>query len=128
MSVTVDGVHRYTWAVSTGVDGTPSGTFRPQSLSRNHRSSLYGNAPMPYSIFYNGNFAIHGTTAVSQLGGRCLAWLHQAASLERRHPVWTGAAAGTGQHPRPGAIAAFCIGGQQSDLDLSLRGIGVSVR
>jgi lipoprotein-anchoring transpeptidase ErfK/SrfK len=70
MSVIVDGDHRYTWAVSTGVHGTPSGTFRPQSLSRNHRSSLYGGAPMPYSIFYSGNFAIHGTTHIGQLGGR----------------------------------------------------------
>lgn len=69
MSVSVNGQHRYTWAVSTGIYGTPSGTFRPQALSRNHRSSLYQNAPMPYSIFYDGNFAIHGTTHVSQLGG-----------------------------------------------------------
>jgi lipoprotein-anchoring transpeptidase ErfK/SrfK len=70
MSVIVDGEHRYSWAVSTGVHGTPSGTFRPQSLSRNHRSTIYNNAPMPYSIFYDGNFAIHGTTHISQLGGR----------------------------------------------------------
>jgi len=69
MSVSVNGQHRYTWSVSTGIYGTPSGTFRPQSLSRNHRSSLYHNAPMPYSIFYDGNFAIHGTTHVSRLGG-----------------------------------------------------------
>jgi lipoprotein-anchoring transpeptidase ErfK/SrfK len=69
MSVSVDGAHRYTWAVSTGIYGTPSGTFRPQSLSRNHRSTIYNNAPMPYSIFYDGNFAIHGTTHVRQLGG-----------------------------------------------------------
>jgi len=69
MSVIVNGQHRYTWSVSTGVYGTPSGTFRPQSLSRNHRSSLFNNAPMPYSIFYDGNFAIHGTNHVSQLGG-----------------------------------------------------------
>src|SRR5436309_2249513 len=62
MSVSVDGEQRYTWAVSTGVHGTPSGTYRPQSLDRNHRSSLYGGAAMPYSIFYSGNFAIHGTT------------------------------------------------------------------
>src|SRR5436189_1531622 len=60
MSVIVDGQQRYTWAVSTGVHGTPSGTFRPQSLSRNHHSALFNNAPMPYSIFYQGNFAIHG--------------------------------------------------------------------
>jgi lipoprotein-anchoring transpeptidase ErfK/SrfK len=70
MSVIVDGEQRYTWAVSTGVGGTPSGTFRPQSLDRNHRSSIYGNAPMPYSIFYDGNFAIHGTPHIRQLGGR----------------------------------------------------------
>jgi lipoprotein-anchoring transpeptidase ErfK/SrfK len=69
MSVSVDGAHRYAWAVSTGIYGTPSGTFRPQSLSRNHRSTIYNNAPMPYSIFYDGNFAIHGTTHVRQLGG-----------------------------------------------------------
>src|SRR5262245_457792 len=62
MSVIVNGEHRYTWPVSTGVYGTPSGSFRPQSLARYHRSSLYNNAPMPYSIFYDGNFAIHGTT------------------------------------------------------------------
>jgi lipoprotein-anchoring transpeptidase ErfK/SrfK len=69
MSVIVNGQHRYTWSVSTGIYGTPSGTFRPQSLSRNHRSSLYHNAPMPYSIFYDGNFAIHGTNQVARLGG-----------------------------------------------------------
>src|SRR5919197_4509733 len=69
MSVTVNGEHRYTWAVSTGIYGTPSGTFRPQSLKRYHRSTIYNNAPMPYSIFYDGNFAIHGTTHVSRLGG-----------------------------------------------------------
>jgi lipoprotein-anchoring transpeptidase ErfK/SrfK len=70
MSVFVDGVHRYTWPVSTGIYGTPSGNFRPQSLKRYHRSTIYNNAPMPYSIFYDGNFAIHGTTHVGQLGGR----------------------------------------------------------
>jgi lipoprotein-anchoring transpeptidase ErfK/SrfK len=70
MAVIVDGQHRYTWPVSTGVHGTPSGSFRAQSLARYHRSSLYNSAPMPYSIFYDGNFAIHGTTHVRQLGGR----------------------------------------------------------
>jgi lipoprotein-anchoring transpeptidase ErfK/SrfK len=70
MSVIVDGEHRYSWSVSTGVGGTPSGTYRPQSLDRNHRSGIYGNAPMPYSIFYSGNYAIHGTPHVRQLGSR----------------------------------------------------------
>ena len=70
MSVIVNGESRYTWPVSTGIYGTPNGTFRPQSLARYHRSTIYNNAPMPYSIFYDGNFAIHGTTHISQLGGR----------------------------------------------------------
>jgi lipoprotein-anchoring transpeptidase ErfK/SrfK len=70
MSVIVDGDHRYTWAVSTGIGGTPSGNYRPQSLNRHHRSNLYCGAPMPYSIFYSGNFAIHGTMAVGRLGTR----------------------------------------------------------
>src|SRR5262249_43920456 len=81
MSVIVNGEHRYTWPVSTGIYGTPSGNFRPQSLARYHRSTLYNNAPMPYSIFYDGNFAIHGTTHVSQLGGPA-SRLHQAASVQ----------------------------------------------
>jgi len=60
----------YEWPVSTARAGkiTPTGAWRPQFLSRNHRSSLYNNAPMPYSVFYSGNFAIHGTDQISRLG------------------------------------------------------------
>ena len=68
MSVSVDGEPRYTWVVSTCLYGTPSGSFRPQSLSRYHRSSLFNNAPMPYSIFYDGHYAIHGTNQIGRLG------------------------------------------------------------
>jgi lipoprotein-anchoring transpeptidase ErfK/SrfK len=68
MSVSVDGEPRYTWVVSTGLYGTPSGSFRPQSLSRHHRSSLFNNAPMPFAIFYDGHYAIHGTNQVGRLG------------------------------------------------------------
>ena len=70
MLVVVNGEHRYTWPVSTGLGGTPSGNFQPYTLSRYHRSRLFANAPMPYAIFYSGHFAIHGTTAVAQLGTR----------------------------------------------------------
>ena len=70
MYVVVDGEHRYTWPVSTGLGNTPSGSYRPQILSRNHRSTLFNNAPMPFAIFYSGHYAIHGTTAVAQLGRR----------------------------------------------------------
>jgi lipoprotein-anchoring transpeptidase ErfK/SrfK len=68
MSVSVDGEPRYTWVVSTGLYGTPSGSFQPQSLSRHHRSSLFNNAPMPFAIFYDGHYAIHGTNQVGRLG------------------------------------------------------------
>lgn len=47
---------------------TPTGSYSPQWLSKNHRSSLYNNAPMPYSIFYSGNYAIHGTNQTGKLG------------------------------------------------------------
>jgi lipoprotein-anchoring transpeptidase ErfK/SrfK len=58
------------WKVSTARPGkvTPTGTWSAKSLSRYHRSSRYENAPMPYSIFYNGHFAIHGTNHVKKLG------------------------------------------------------------
>ena len=61
---------RYQWKVSTARDGkvTPTGTWTAKRLKRFHRSSRYGNAPMPFSIFYSGNFAIHGTNSVSKLG------------------------------------------------------------
>ena len=70
MTVYLDGAPTYTWPVSTARKGkiTPTGTFRGQSLSRHHRSSLYNNAPMPYAIFFRGNYAIHGTNQISRLG------------------------------------------------------------
>lgn len=61
---------KYVWPVSTARKGkvTPTGTWRAKHLSKNHRSSRYNNAPMPYSIFYSGNFAIHGTYQTKRLG------------------------------------------------------------
>src|ERR1700753_429123 len=71
MSVSVDGVTRYNWPVSTGRDGygTPSGTFHPQSMMRSYFSRKYYNAPMPHAIFFYYGFAIHGTNSISALGG-----------------------------------------------------------
>jgi lipoprotein-anchoring transpeptidase ErfK/SrfK len=70
MTVIHQGVEKYRWKVSTARRGkvTPTGRWTAKWLARHHRSSLYNNAPMPYSIFYNGNFAIHGTDQVSKLG------------------------------------------------------------
>lgn len=70
MYVTVNGVRKYSWAVSTGRSGyrTPTGTYRPQRLVKMHYSSKYENAPMPHSVFFYGGYAIHGTNAVGSLG------------------------------------------------------------
>jgi lipoprotein-anchoring transpeptidase ErfK/SrfK len=71
MSVSVDGVTRYNWPVSTGRNGygTPNGTFHPQSMMRSYFSRKYYNAPMPHAIFFYYGFAIHGTNDISRLGG-----------------------------------------------------------
>lgn len=71
MSVAVDGATRYTWPVSTGKAGfgTPSGTYSPQRLHRTYFSRKYYNSPMPYSIFFHGGYAIHGSYEISRLGG-----------------------------------------------------------
>jgi lipoprotein-anchoring transpeptidase ErfK/SrfK len=60
----------FTWPVSTAKRGyhTPSGTFSPYSLQPMHYSKKYDNAPMPYSIFFNGGYAIHGTPHLGALG------------------------------------------------------------
>jgi len=56
--------------VSTGRPGyaTPTGSFHPFYLSKNHKSSLYEDAPMPWSVFFNGDIAIHGTYEQTLLG------------------------------------------------------------
>jgi lipoprotein-anchoring transpeptidase ErfK/SrfK len=71
MAVSVDGAQRYVWKISTGRAGygTPGGTYRPQMLARHWFSKKYYNSPMPYSIFFHGGYAIHGTNYLRQLGG-----------------------------------------------------------
>ena len=70
MTVTHRGKVKYRWKVSTARSGkvTPTGSWTAKWLSKNHRSSRYNNAPMPYSIFYSGNYAVHGTNQISRLG------------------------------------------------------------
>ena len=71
MAVSIDGMTRYNWPVSTGRRGygTPSGVFRPQMMARRWFSRKYYNSPMPHSIFFYHGFAIHGTNEISRLGG-----------------------------------------------------------
>ena len=56
--------------VSTARRGyvTPTGRYRALWLSRFHRSRKYDWAPMPWSVFFNGGYAIHGTTDIKRLG------------------------------------------------------------
>ena len=81
MSVLVDGVPKHSFVVSTGqAGGPPAGAFRPQRMERIWHSRLYNMAPMPYSIFFHGNFAIHGTDQIRRLG------LRASKGCVRLHP------------------------------------------
>jgi L,D-transpeptidase catalytic domain len=70
MQVYVNGKPTYTWKVSTARSGyrTPTGTYKPTTLSRYHRSSIYDGSPMPYSIFFYKGYAIHGSYETKYLG------------------------------------------------------------
>ncbi len=70
LSVAVDGIREHEWPVSTARWGyrTPNGTYRPQRLARKWYSRKYDMSPMPYSIFFHGGYAIHGSYEVSHLG------------------------------------------------------------
>ncbi len=70
MNVYVEGHRKYTWKISSAREGysTPSGDYRPQWITRMHRSKKYDNAPMPYSVFFSGGYAIHGTNEIRRLG------------------------------------------------------------
>ena len=70
MSVFVDGRIQHRWPVSTARAGkvTPTGLFYVQSMKRMHYSTLYHGAPMPWSLFFAGNYAIHGTNQPGSVG------------------------------------------------------------
>ena len=112
------------WPVSTARRGkvTPTGAWTAKWLSRHHKSSRYNNAPMPYSIFYNGNYAVHGTYQTNRLGrpglGRLRASfacpcgqavlacpLRRAEEHAHRRPPLR-ATARPGRHPDPALVAS----------------------
>ncbi len=66
----VDGRLRNKWPVSTARKGyrTPTGSWRPTRLERDWHSRKYNWAPMPYSVFFLGGYAIHGTNDLKRLG------------------------------------------------------------
>ena len=87
MTVSRDGALLYTWPVSTGRSGydTPSGSFKPSSMEREHYSREWDDAPMPNSIFFTPQgHAIHGTYAARRLGRPVS---HGCVRLSRRNAV-----------------------------------------
>lgn len=85
MTVSVDGVERYHWPVSTGIPSreTPAGTFRAFRMEEDHYSKEFDDAPMPHSIFFTKEgHAIHGTDSVSHLGSPAS---HGCVRLSRDH-------------------------------------------
>ena len=70
MTVTQNGFVKYRWKVSTARRGyvTPTGSWSAKWLSLNHRSRKYDNAPMPYTVFFNGGYAVHATFDLKRLG------------------------------------------------------------
>jgi lipoprotein-anchoring transpeptidase ErfK/SrfK len=70
MTVSRQGKLLYSWKVSTARPGysTPAGTWRPYRIHKMWNSRKYDDAPMPYAVFYDRGWAVHGTTAVKRLG------------------------------------------------------------
>ncbi len=71
MTVSVDGVEKYVWLVSTGASGysTPSGSYAPFRMEADHFSKEWDDAPMPHAIFFTrSGHAIHGSPHTQRLG------------------------------------------------------------
>jgi lipoprotein-anchoring transpeptidase ErfK/SrfK len=71
MTVSVDGIEKYHWPVSTGRAGysTPSGSYTATSMNEIWYSKQWDNSPMPHSIFFmKDGHAVHGSYEVKNLG------------------------------------------------------------
>jgi lipoprotein-anchoring transpeptidase ErfK/SrfK len=70
MGVWVNGWPHGFWRVSTAREGyhTPRGSYRVQRTAEVYYSKKYDNSPMPYSVFFTGGVAIHGTGHINSLG------------------------------------------------------------
>ncbi|HVX47424.1 MAG TPA: L,D-transpeptidase family protein [Mycobacteriales bacterium] len=66
--------------ITSGKPGyeTPTGTYQVYWKDIDHKSSIYHNAPMPYSVFFNGGIAFHeGSLAIQSAG--CIHLSHDVA-------------------------------------------------
>ena len=70
MYIYLDEKLTYTFPISSGRGGygTPTGQWNAYWLSPKHRSKKYHDAPMPWAVFFNGGYAVHGTTDIRNLG------------------------------------------------------------
>ncbi|KQT57560.1 MULTISPECIES: L,D-transpeptidase [unclassified Aureimonas] len=70
MTVSYSGRVVERWKVSTAGRGysTPTGAYSPTRMHKMWYSKKYDNSPMPYSIFFRGGYAIHGTGSIKRLG------------------------------------------------------------
>jgi lipoprotein-anchoring transpeptidase ErfK/SrfK len=68
--------------VATGKASAPTdrGTFRVFWKDLHHRSSEFHNAPMPYSVFFNGDEAFHEGNLTARSHG-CVRLTHRAAPV-----------------------------------------------
>lgn len=66
--------------ITSGKPGyeTPPGLFTVSYKDRDHRSSVYNNAPMPYSVFFNDGIAFH-EGSLSEKSHGCIHLSHEAA-------------------------------------------------
>jgi lipoprotein-anchoring transpeptidase ErfK/SrfK len=60
----------HVFPVSTGRKGygTPAGRYQVEWMHPKGRSRKYQMAPMPWSVFFHGGYAVHGTTDLRRLG------------------------------------------------------------
>ena len=71
MTVSLDGREIHVWPVSSGLAryDTPSGSYTPFRMEKDHFSREWDDAPMPHSIFFTQRgHAIHGTDHARNLG------------------------------------------------------------
>ncbi|MBC6451128.1 L,D-transpeptidase [Actinokineospora xionganensis] len=68
---------------------TPVGTFKVGWKDIDHKSSIFNNAPMPYSVFFNGGIAFHAGSLTQQSHG-CI-HLSNAAAKQYYNSLPVGA-------------------------------------
>ncbi len=58
-------------AITSGRSGyrTPAGTYSAYWFDKDHKSSIYDDAPMPNSVFFNGGIAFHQGSLSEQSHG-----------------------------------------------------------